>query len=57
MAGILPLAFTDEFWFGLSISNIFGIGFATILQLFVIPMVYLKLEGKRTLKKLAKQQI
>lgn len=55
MAGILPLAFTDEFWFGLSISIIFGIGFATILQLFVIPMVYLKLEGKRTLKKLVKQ--
>lgn len=52
MAGILPLAFADEFWFGLSISIIFGIGFATILQLFVIPMIYLKLEGKRVLKKL-----
>lgn len=54
MAGILPLAFADEFWFGLSISIIFGIGFATILQLFVIPMIYLKLEGKRALKKLTR---
>lgn len=53
VAGILPLAFTDEFWFGLSISIIFGITFATILQLFILPMVYLKLEGKRTLKKMA----
>lgn len=50
VAGVLPLAFADEFWFGLSIAIIFGITFATILQLFILPMIYLKLEGKSILK-------
>ena len=45
--GVVPLAFADEFWVGLSISIIFGLAFATILQLFVVPMVFLKLEGKK----------
>jgi len=53
IAGIIPLTFADEFWFGLSIAIIFGISFATILQLFVVPMLYLKLEGKRTLRKIS----
>lgn len=44
--GVIPLAFADEFWIGLSISIIFGLTFATILQLFVVPMIYLKFEGK-----------
>lgn len=52
IAGVLPLTWTDEFWFGLSISIIFGIAFATILQLFVVPILYLKLEGKAVLKQL-----
>lgn len=49
--GVVPLAFANEFWFGLSISVIFGLLFATILQLFVVPMVYLKLEGKKISRK------
>ncbi|MBU1164233.1 efflux RND transporter permease subunit [Patescibacteria group bacterium] len=52
IAGVLPLAFADEFWFGLSISIIFGLAFATVLQLFVIPMIYLKLEGNGILKRM-----
>ena len=48
--GVVPLALADEFWLGLSISVIFGLSFATILQLFVIPMVFLQLEGKNILK-------
>jgi multidrug efflux pump subunit AcrB len=43
--GIGPLAFADEFWVGLSISVMFGLAFSTILQLYFIPMVFLKLEG------------
>ena len=47
MIGVVPLACADEFWIGLSISIMFGLAFATILQLFVVPMVFLKLEGKK----------
>jgi len=45
--GVIPLAIADEFWLGLSISIIFGLLFATIMQLFVIPMIFVKFEGKR----------
>jgi multidrug efflux pump subunit AcrB len=49
--GVIPLAMADEFWLGLSIAIIFGLSFATILQLFMIPMLFLKFEGKAILKK------
>jgi len=52
IAGVVPLAFADKFWLGLSISIIFGLAFATILQLFVIPIIFLKLEGKKILRKM-----
>jgi len=42
---IIPLALADEFWRGLSISIAFGLAFATILQLYVVPMLYLKFVG------------
>lgn len=45
--GVVPLAFASEFWIGLSISIIFGMAFATILQLFVMPMIFMKFEGRR----------
>jgi multidrug efflux pump subunit AcrB len=48
--GVIPLAIADEFWFGLSIAIIFGLAFATMLQLFVIPMLYLQFLGKRIIK-------
>lgn len=55
IVGILPLAFADEFWLGLSISLMFGLAFATILQLFLIPMFYVKLEGKNALRRKGKK--
>ncbi|PIS04720.1 MAG: AcrB/AcrD/AcrF family protein, partial [Candidatus Buchananbacteria bacterium CG10_big_fil_rev_8_21_14_0_10_42_9] len=48
--GVTPLAFTDEFWRGLSVAVGFGIAFATILTLFVIPIWYYWLERKRIRK-------
>jgi multidrug efflux pump subunit AcrB len=55
--GVVPLALSDEFWLGLSVAIIFGLAFATILQLFVIPMVFLQLEGKRLLKRRAQENL
>lgn len=52
--GVIPLAIADPFWLGMSIAIIFGLAFATIMQLFIIPMVYLKFEGKKQLKQLNK---
>jgi len=48
--GVLPLALADEFWFGLSIAIAFGLVFSTLLQLFIVPIFFLKLEGKRALR-------
>ena len=48
--GALPLALADEFWFGLSIAIAFGLVFSTFLQLFIVPIFFLKLEGKKALK-------
>lgn len=56
IAGVIPLAFADEFWLGLSISIIFGLLFSTLLQLFIIPAVYLQFEGKRDLRRLREDQ-
>lgn len=40
VAGILPLAISDPSWGPLGFSVIFGLSFATLLTLFVIPMLY-----------------
>jgi len=45
--GVIPLIYANEFWIGLSVSIIFGLLFSTILQLFVIPMLFVRFEGKR----------
>lgn len=50
IAGVLPLAFADEFWRGLSIAVAFGIAFATVLTLGLVPMLYLKWESKSWVK-------
>jgi multidrug efflux pump subunit AcrB len=50
---VVPLAFANEFWVGLSISIIFGLAFATVLQLFVVPMLFVKFEGSKLDKKRA----
>ena len=51
IAGVTPLAFVDEFWRGLSVAIAFGIAFATILTLVLMPILYQKMQGKRWLLK------
>jgi multidrug efflux pump subunit AcrB len=46
IVGILPLALTNEFWSGLGFSLIFGLAFATILTLIVIPVFYYTFEAR-----------
>jgi HAE1 family hydrophobic/amphiphilic exporter-1 len=53
IAGVVPLAFVDEFWRGLSVAIAFGIAFATILTLGVVPILYQKFEAKKWLSKSA----
>jgi len=45
--GVLPLAFTNELWQGLAWTIIFGIIFATVLSLIMVPIFYMMLEGKK----------
>ncbi|MDD5749328.1 MAG: efflux RND transporter permease subunit [Patescibacteria group bacterium] len=45
--GIMPLAFASEFWLGLSIAIIFGLAFASVVQLFVVPMLFVALVDRR----------
>lgn len=40
IGGILTLTITDELWEGLGVVIIFGIGFATVLTLIVVPVMY-----------------
>ncbi|MBT4917138.1 efflux RND transporter permease subunit [Candidatus Peregrinibacteria bacterium] len=51
IAGILPLALTNEFWSGLGFSLIFGLMASTALTLIVIPVLYFRFES-RSAKKL-----
>lgn len=51
IAGITPLALTNEFWAGLGFALIFGLMASTLLTLFVIPVLYFRLES-RSAKKL-----
>lgn len=53
--GVIPLAIANEFWYGLSVSIAFGLAFATILQLFVVPMLYLQFEGKAEIKRMKEE--
>ena len=39
--GVIPLAFANEFWLGLSIAIAFGLSFASFLTLVFIPMLYM----------------
>ncbi|PLX20635.1 hypothetical protein C0584_05340 [Candidatus Parcubacteria bacterium] len=40
VAGVFPLIFASELWIGLSISVIFGLSFASVLSLIMIPILY-----------------
>jgi preprotein translocase subunit SecF len=45
MGGIVTLTITDKLWEGLGVVIIFGIGFATVLTLIVVPVMYSLFEG------------
>ncbi|MGD9332166.1 MAG: efflux RND transporter permease subunit, partial [Desulfobacterales bacterium] len=47
VGGILTLTITDELWEGLGVVIIFGICFATVLTLIVVPVMYSLFEGLR----------
>jgi multidrug efflux pump subunit AcrB len=47
VAGILPLALTNEFWSGLGFSLIFGLIAGTGLTLIIIPILYQLFERKK----------
>ncbi len=47
VGGILTLTITDELWEGLGVVIIFGICFATVLTLVVVPVMYSLFEGMR----------
>lgn len=50
IAGILPLALSEEMWQGLGFSIIFGLIFATVLTLVMIPVLYRAVSYKSYLK-------
>lgn len=45
IGGIITLTITDELWEGLGVVIIFGIAFATVLTLVVVPVMYSLFEG------------
>jgi hypothetical protein len=47
IGGIVTLTITDELWEGLGVVIIFGIAFATVLTLIVVPVMYSMFEGMR----------
>jgi len=47
VGGILTLTIIDELWEGLGVVIIFGICFATVLTLVVVPVMYSLFEGMR----------
>jgi multidrug efflux pump subunit AcrB len=48
--GVLPLAFANELWGDLAWSIAFGISFATVLTLVMVPIFYNALESDKELK-------
>ena len=48
VAGLLPLALSDPFWEGLSLTLIGGLVSSTVLVLFAFPVCYLAVEAVRT---------
>lgn len=47
LGGLLPLAIESEFWRGLSVTIMAGIGLSGFLSLLVIPILYVWIEGGR----------
>jgi multidrug efflux pump subunit AcrB len=51
IAGIFPLVYANELWRGLSITVIFGLLFATILTLVMVPILYTGFAHKEVLER------
>lgn len=45
--GLLPVTFSDEVWRSLGFAIIFGLLFATVLTLIIIPVMYVSWQGKK----------
>lgn len=50
VAGVFPLIFADELWRGLAITVIFGLIFATVLTLVMVPIMYVSFCAKEKSK-------
>jgi HAE1 family hydrophobic/amphiphilic exporter-1 len=50
IAGVFPLIFANEMWVGMSLAIIFGLLFATLLNLIVLPTFYVSLCRKEKRK-------
>lgn len=48
LGGLLPLAIESEFWRGLAVTIIAGIGLSGFFSLVVIPILYVWIEGARS---------
>lgn len=57
VAGVFPLIYADEMWRGLSLTVIFGLISSTILNLFVVPVLYASMCKKDYLKRIAHHKI
>lgn len=44
--GLVPLTYASELWAPLAFSIIFGLSFATIITLFLVPIIYSRWPGK-----------
>ena len=47
VVGIIPITLSSELWASLGVSIIFGLSAATVMTLFVVPMLYLRFAEKR----------
>ncbi len=48
LGGLLPLAIESEFWRGLAVTIIAGIGLSGFLSMIVVPILYTWIQGART---------
>jgi HAE1 family hydrophobic/amphiphilic exporter-1 len=53
--GILPISLTDAFWLTLGMAIVFGMAFATVLTLLIIPVFYYSTELRAERKRVKAQ--
>ena len=54
--GVLPLAFANELWADLAWSIAFGISFATVLTLVMVPIFYNALESEKEISEVKHEE-